>query len=226
MISPKNEYEAYLKLPELLSLQQPRSHWLATDVQASEMFFIVVHQSAELLLKQVVDDLNAVARSGEDGVRDWAATDARLVRSIGLISLLTRHVEIMLEHLPREHFLAFRDLLGAASAGGSVQFAEVFALFGTDGEPGALRYGPGRSGRDAPPIAEDLRSRLQGLEQTLRRWQLAHIALVEWMIGDTTGTGGTAGAAWLRSRLLPVTGADTPDQADAAAGSQQEARAS
>lgn len=41
------------------------------------------------------------------------------------------------------------------------------------------------------------------LGQELRRWQHAHVALVERMIDDEPGTAGSAGAAWLRSRIGP-----------------------
>jgi mandelamide amidase len=44
----------------------------------------------------------------------------------------------------------------------------------------------------------------------VRSWQRAHIALVQRMIGLAPGTGGTAGVAWLRSRVPSAPGASKP----------------
>ncbi|MFG2883235.1 tryptophan 2,3-dioxygenase family protein [Streptomyces sp. NPDC048297] len=193
-------------LPKLLSLQQPRSCGQGEAVRDSEHFFIVVHQSAELLLGQVVGDLIAVARAGERNPCDWAEVESRLTRAVGIAGLLQRHIEV-LEHLPREHFHAFRAQLGTATGGQSEQFARIFAMLGR-GEPtgssepgrdsGGMLEGPG-----GPPPA-GVTEGLAALRQAMRRWQVAHIALAERMLGDAPGTGGTAGSAWLRSRLLPV----------------------
>ncbi|MEU9555169.1 tryptophan 2,3-dioxygenase family protein [Streptomyces fumanus] len=189
---PESAYARYLMLPELLRLQHPRSGSQEDDVRASENFFIVVHQSAELLAQQTIIDLEAVVRAGEQSRCDWAGVESRLNRALGLMEFLRHHLTV-LEHLPREHFLAFRERLGTASGHQSEQFATIFAVLDgrDDGEPGG----------GVPAFVTE---RLAALRQAVHDWRAAHIALVRRMIGDAPGTGGTAGAAWLRSRQVPA----------------------
>jgi tryptophan 2,3-dioxygenase len=201
---PVNQYEQYLRLPELLKLQHPRARHLGEAVRASESFFIVVHQSAELLLRQLLIDLEAAVRDCERGTREWSDTEAGLRRAAAVMRMLREHVET-LDHLPRTHFLAFRELLGTASAGESVQFARVFALLGADGPPGASARGPEPGKTEGRAVPRSVTAGFEDVRRELRRWQEAHIALVERLIGEAEGTGGTAGVSWLRSRLLPVT---------------------
>ncbi|GAA0319993.1 hypothetical protein GCM10010151_07100 [Actinoallomurus spadix] len=198
----RNAYSDYLNLSELLTLQQPRTGIQDGAVRASEHFFIVVHQSAELLLTQVIDDLRTVLRDCDAHQPDLADAETRLRRACGVVDLICRHVQV-LEHLPREHFLAFRDRLGRARAGGSEQFAELFALAGAGGERSLLAVAIDRAVPWGGAQAEQVREALESLGRELRRWQLTHVALVERMIGDEPGTAGSAGAAWLRSRIGP-----------------------
>ncbi|MEV0323027.1 tryptophan 2,3-dioxygenase family protein [Streptomyces sp. NPDC050658] len=201
-----NEYERYVRIPELLDLQHPRSSALEEEVRASELFFIVVHQSAEVLLRQVIDDLRAVAKTPGE----WGAVEARLLRAVALVGLLRKHLDV-LDHLPREHFLAFREQLGTASASGSSQFAEVFALLGVDGRPCVLRQALNGAGTAIP---EHVTKALDALVLEAGGWQADHVALVKRMIGELLpGTAGTEGVAWLRSRILPP-----PDEAVPAQG--------
>ncbi|MFD1831351.1 tryptophan 2,3-dioxygenase family protein [Streptomyces desertarenae] len=211
---PVNQYEQYLHLPELLRLQHPRAGELGEAVGASETFFIVVHQSAELLLRQLLVDLGAAVRACERGAREWSDTETGLRRAAAVMRMLREHVET-LDHLPRAHFLAFREFLGTASAGESVQFAKVFALFGAGGPLGAPAREPGRGSAGGRAVPESVTAGFEEVRRELRRWQEAHITLVERLIGDAKGTGGTDGVSWLRSRLLPVAEADAGDGSSA-----------
>jgi tryptophan 2,3-dioxygenase len=49
-------YSAYLRVPELISLQHPQSQPEHHD----EMLFIVIHQTYELWFKQLLHELDAV----------------------------------------------------------------------------------------------------------------------------------------------------------------------
>ena len=49
-------YSSYLRIPELLSLQQQQS----TPPQHDELLFIVIHQTYELWFKELLHDLDAV----------------------------------------------------------------------------------------------------------------------------------------------------------------------
>ncbi|MEV6022094.1 tryptophan 2,3-dioxygenase family protein [Streptomyces sp. NPDC052036] len=190
-------YDSYLQLPTLLSLQSPRADALGVAVHDSELYFITVHQSAEILAQQLLTDLEAVAVSAVDGSADWKEINTRLRRAICLVAL-QRELLRALDHLPKEHFLAFRPLLGTASGAASAQFAALFAMFGTDGHSGRW---PLAADGDRPAPAQ-IEEEIGALREELRMWQLSHVQLVERMIGDAPGTGGSAGARWLLSRVL------------------------
>jgi len=54
-------YQSYLSLDELLSLQRPRS----SPEHPDEMLFIVVHQASELWFKAILHDLDGLVGSLE-----------------------------------------------------------------------------------------------------------------------------------------------------------------
>jgi len=56
-------YASYLKVDELLSLQQPRSEGPEHD----EMLFIVIHQVYELWFKQLLHEARLLQKSLEEG---------------------------------------------------------------------------------------------------------------------------------------------------------------
>jgi tryptophan 2,3-dioxygenase len=210
---PESAYATYLRLPELLSLQHPRSG-SPEEIRASENFFIVVHQSAELLAQQVIVDLGAVADASENNPYDWVSTESRLSRAIGLLRFLRQHLAV-LEHLPREHFHAFREKLGTASGHQSEQFAKIFAMLGRIKEsyhpsPVFAAFGKGEKAGMSKPgdgvesgggVPTFILERLAALQQGVNSWRAAHITLVQRMIGNAPGTGGTEGATWLQSCL-------------------------
>jgi tryptophan 2,3-dioxygenase len=59
---PAKTYATYLKLDELLSLQQP----VSTGPEHDEMLFIVVHQVYELWFKELLHEFDRVRRLLED----------------------------------------------------------------------------------------------------------------------------------------------------------------
>ncbi|MEV5646284.1 tryptophan 2,3-dioxygenase family protein [Streptomyces flaveolus] len=221
---PESAYAMYLRLPELLSLQHPRSG-SQEEIRASENFFIVVHQSAELLAQQVIVDLRAVVHASEHNPCDWVSAESRLSRAIGLLRFLRQHLTV-LDHLPREHFHAFREKLGTASGHQSEQFAKIFAMLGRSEEShhptpmfAALGGGenagwsmsePGDGGESGGGVPTLVMERLAALQEAVNSWRAAHITLVQRMLGDAPGTGGTAGAAWLQSRLVSAQDSDGP----------------
>ena len=58
-------YSNYLKIDELLSLQQP----LSDGPEHDEMLFIVIHQVYELWFKEVVHELDFLGRTHRSGSR-------------------------------------------------------------------------------------------------------------------------------------------------------------
>ena len=116
-------YGSYLKIPELLSLQQLRSDPPVHD----ELLFIVVHQAYELWFKQVLFELEAT--------RDAMVADdpgrARhlLARVTAIERVLIEHIQVLQTMSPQD-FLEFRAVLAPASGFQSAQFRELEFLSG------------------------------------------------------------------------------------------------
>jgi tryptophan 2,3-dioxygenase len=111
-------YASYLKLPELLSLQQPQ----AKPVHLDEMQFIIVHQAFELWFKLVLHDLDDVFPALEKGSLREATLLIRRITQIERLWLEQIHI---LETMGPEDFLRFRSILTPASGFQSVQFREI-----------------------------------------------------------------------------------------------------
>ena len=111
-------YGSYLRIPELLELQQLRSDPPVHD----ELLFIVVHQAYELWFRQLLFELEAI----RDRLFDGDSERARhyLVRVRAIERVLIEHIDVLRSMSPQD-FLAFRSLLTPASGFQSVQFREV-----------------------------------------------------------------------------------------------------
>jgi tryptophan 2,3-dioxygenase len=55
---------------------------------------------------------------------------------------------------------------------------------------------------EADGVAAQVAERLVDLDEGLQEWRYRHVKMVERTIGDRIGTGGSAGAAYLRSTLF------------------------
>ena len=142
-------YLNYLKIPELLSLQELRSQ----PPHPEELHFIVVHQSLELWFKLLLCDLERVITALD--ADDWA----------GVLLLLRRVNDVMsfgldqmrsLQDMPPWSLQQFRSYLGTASGLQSVQFRELEILSGLRDEA-YLKVLEIHSGGDLP---EAVRARL------------------------------------------------------------------
>ena len=111
-------YGSYLRVPELLSLQRPRSR----PPHPEELHFIVVHQALELWMKLLLHDLGRIVAflDADDHPRGQAL--------LGRVNHTLGHA---LEQMRSLHTLApwdlhqFRSYLGTASGSQSVQFREL-----------------------------------------------------------------------------------------------------
>ena len=72
-------YSSYLKLDELLALQQPRS----AGPEHDEMLFIVIHQVYELWFKEMLHEVAKVKRDFTAGDLYGAIHTFRRLRKIG-----------------------------------------------------------------------------------------------------------------------------------------------
>ena len=120
-------YGGYLKLPELLSLQQLLSDPPVHD----ELLFIVVHQAYELWFKQLLFELGSVRDRLFDG--DPERARHYLTRVHAIERVLIEHIEV-LETMSPQDFLAFRNHLAPASGFQSTQFRELEFLSGLKDE--------------------------------------------------------------------------------------------
>lgn len=248
-------YSSYLKVPELLELQQPQS----SPVHHDELLFILVHQTYELWFKELLHDLDAVVanlrRAGDaPQSHDEVYEAARLLRRCTEITRVLVEQFTILETMLPTHFLAFRGLLEPASGFQSEQFREIEFLCGLKDEKmlryhrptpeayanlkrrleepslhdvffGALQamgklaashgdatererfeararavhalYQDERHHRDWIDVCE----RLTEFDELVVSWRLRHIQLVERIIGIRMGTGGSAGASYLKLTL-------------------------
>jgi len=114
----KITYGSYLKVPDLLTLQQT----LSRPEHHDELLFIISHQVYELWFKQILHELRDVAMY-LDGDRPERATQL-LTRVHGIQNLLTQQIAV-LETMFGVEFNKFRDNLRPASGFQSVQFRQI-----------------------------------------------------------------------------------------------------
>src|SRR4029450_270587 len=109
-------YADYLQLDTLLSAQQPLSEL------HDEMLFIVIHQTKELWMKQMLHELRlALALLGEDRFGESLKAMARISRIQSVMPLSWD----VLSTLTPVDYLKFRDVLGTSSGFQSAQFREI-----------------------------------------------------------------------------------------------------
>lgn len=111
-------YNEYLKVPELLKLQQT----LSEPVSHDELLFIVIHQTYELWFKQILHEVDATIKWLDQDRMFRANHSLRGVVSIERILVTQIHI---LESMAPIGFLEFRDKLNPASGFQSMQFREL-----------------------------------------------------------------------------------------------------
>ena len=248
-LAAETSYGGYLRLPQLLDAQRPRSS------HHDEMLFIVQHQVSELWMKLMIHELEA------------AIAHVRADRLAPCFKILARVKQVqrqlfeqwsVLETLTPSEYVEFRDVLGPASGLQSFQFRAIEFLLGNKDarflevqrhDPAAHRRlqhllgSPSlydeflrhlaRRGMPVPrerlerdwtqpyerhrgvtavfkTIYEntdkfwaeyDMCEKLVDVEENFQLWRFRHVKTVERIIGFKSGTGGTAGVAFLRKSL-------------------------
>ena len=248
MTDPAVTYSTYLKIDELLTLQQPRSEGPEHD----EMLFIVIHQVYELWFKELLHEFDRVRRLLEDDEPHRA--QHTLKRILTILKVMVAQLDILETMTPLE-FLTFRQRLEAASGFQSDQFRQIEFLLGAKSDKAIQRFAAGSRARIAlerryreptlwdaflrylaregyavpadllirdtsPPVEPsadvqrilvtvyrrdvknaELCERLVDLDEGMQEWRYRHVKMVERTIGAKTGTGGSAGAAYLRETI-------------------------
>ena len=236
--APEMTYGGYLSLADILAAQHPISD------HHDEMLFIVIHQTKELWLKQMLHELDlAIALVDRDG---FALAYKAMSRISRIQSVMTLSWDVLATLTPVD-YTAFRDVLGTSSGFQSVQFRELEYRLGIK-DPRFLEHYPDgseaharlKAALDAPSLRDashaaleragfdlgdrseealgeawlevyrdadrwfdlyQLAEKLVDLDDALAMWRHKHVLTVERIIGNKRGTGGSAGAAYLRSTL-------------------------
>ena len=142
MTDPAVTYASYLKVDELLALQQPRSQGPEHD----ELLFIVIHQVYELWFKELLHEF--------DRARQWLEDDEphraqhTLKRILSVLKVMVAQLDILETMTPLE-FLSFRERLEAASGFQSDQFRQIEFVLGVKSEGAIRRFPDGSRARAA-----------------------------------------------------------------------------
>ena len=231
-------YADYLKLDQLLSAQRPLSGL------HDEMLFIVIHQTKELWMKELLHELNlAIRLIGEDRFAEAYKAMARISR---IQAVMTLSWDVLSTLTPVD-YLKFRDVLGTSSGFQSEQFREIEFRLGLKNPAFLEQYAEDSTGRARletalrePSLWEactaalersgfdvgdgsaevlaaawlevyrnaerwfelyELAEKLVDIDDALAAWRHKHVLTVERIIGNNRGTGGSAGAPYLRSTL-------------------------
>jgi len=135
-------YGSYLRIDELLALQQPRSEGPEHD----ELLFIIVHQVYELWFKELLHELDRVIRLLQDDESHRA--QHTLKRILTVLKVLVAQLDILETMTPLE-FLSFRARLEAASGFQSDQFRQIEFVLGAKAEAAIARFPPASRARAA-----------------------------------------------------------------------------
>lgn len=118
-------YGSYLKIPELLELQQPKT------THRDELLFIQAHQVYELWFKQMLHELEGICGYLDE---DRPLRAAQLFERVMLIQHLLIEQIPLIETMFSVEFAKFRDSLRPASGFQSVQFRTIEFLCGNKNE--------------------------------------------------------------------------------------------
>jgi len=231
-------YADYLKLDQLLSAQQPLS-----DLH-DEMLFIVIHQTKELWMKELLHELRlAISLVEADRFAEAFKAMSRISR---IQAVMTLSWDVLSTLTPVD-YLKFRDVLGTSSGFQSEQFREIEFRLGLKEPNFVNHYDEGSRERaaleaalNAPSLREaahaaleragfdlgdrsvealarawlevyrdaerwfqlyELAEELVDIDDALAAWRHKHVLTVERIIGNKQGTGGSAGAPYLRKTL-------------------------
>jgi tryptophan 2,3-dioxygenase len=135
-------YAEYLKLNQLLALQQP----LSKGPEHDEMLFIVIHQVYELWFKEILHELDYLERLlfRNDGAR----AQHTLKRVLTILKVMVAQLDILETMTPLE-FLSFRDRLESGSGFQSHQFRELEFTLGWKDPKALERYPAGSEARSS-----------------------------------------------------------------------------
>ena len=141
-MDPALTYASYLRVDDLLDLQQPRSEGPEHD----ELLFIVIHQVYELWFKEILHEIDRARHLLESDEVD--RTQHTLKRILTILKVLVAQLDILETMTPLE-FLSFRQRLEAASGFQSDQFRQLEFVLGRKSTAAIARFAAGSRARTA-----------------------------------------------------------------------------
>jgi tryptophan 2,3-dioxygenase len=126
-------YLSYLKLDELLSLQQP----ISDGPEHDETLFIVIHQVYELWFKELLHEIDYLKVLLEK--RDTPRALHTLKRVLTILKVVVAQIDVLETMTPLE-FLSFRERLESGSGFQSFQFRELEFVLGMKNAAALERY--------------------------------------------------------------------------------------
>ena len=133
-------YSSYLKLDELLSLQQP----LSDGPEHDETLFIVIHQVYELWFKEILHELDYLVKLLDR--QDAPRALHTLKRILTILKVVVAQIDVLETMTPLE-FLSFRARLESGSGFQSFQFRELEFVLGAKNRAALDRYAEGSEHR-------------------------------------------------------------------------------
>jgi tryptophan 2,3-dioxygenase len=126
-------YSSYLKLDELLSLQQP----ISDGPEHDETLFIVIHQVYELWFKELLHEIDYLKALLER--RDTPRALHTMKRVLTILKVVVAQIDVLETMTPLE-FLSFRERLESGSGFQSFQFRELEFVLGMKNVAALDRY--------------------------------------------------------------------------------------
>src|SRR6267142_4480797 len=133
-------YQSYLKLEELLSLQQP----LSDGPEHDETLFIIVHQVYELWFKELIHETDYL--KSLFAKQDTPRALHTLKRILTILKVVVAQIDVLETMTPLE-FLSFRARLESGSGFQSFQFRELEFALGVKNPDALTRYPAGSETR-------------------------------------------------------------------------------
>jgi tryptophan 2,3-dioxygenase len=121
-------YNSYLKVSELLNLQHEVSgRGEGETPHHDEMFFIIIHQTAELWFKEVLHETEILVKSLHQNIISRALKALKRIK--GIMNLQVEQIRLLSTLTPIE-FAGFREYLKPASGFQSIQYRQIEFTYG------------------------------------------------------------------------------------------------
>ena len=204
-------YGSYLRLPQLLDSQHLESDPPAHD----ELLFITIHQVYELWFKHVIERVLVQQIDVLETMtpQEFLEFRQRLAPASGFQSVQFRELEFLSGAQDRAYLERFRGITPAERQRLDRRLEEPtlwdaflvmlrssgLAADSDDEVSASLRTAAHDRSRYA--VVWALSEALLQHDELAANWRARHVVMVERMIGSKSGTGGSSGSSYLRSRL-------------------------